>query len=328
MTSTCFVPALAIALSLAAQGQVHAQIDESLATRRWKMDRFWAETYDKPLVTMRGELEDTGENIRIFHWNSEGRIKFDRKDLEPPVWIGYRALTVSVTTPSDLYNHTYSDVGLAVAVSLGSIGDDWTVIATAGAGTANDGRWDNLHALFPVATLEFTGKDGDTTVWHAGLSLDGNRGVGAPYPLPYLMYETTTGPGLSLLLGFPRTEIVVHPVEPLTLTGRWVFPSTASARIETGLGAGVRVFAEASRRIDGFHLRHEKRTRQFFEMNTAEAGLRWSNSWIDLSLSAGYAFGQRFFTGPDLLNRSRGNGVDDLAFIALTLPSTFWRIPF
>ncbi len=86
------------ALWLAGQARIEAQVDEGLVTRRWKTDNFWAETYDKPILTSRGHLEDTGEDIQIFHWYSEGRIKFDKEDLNPPVWIGYRAFTISFST--------------------------------------------------------------------------------------------------------------------------------------------------------------------------------------------------------------------------------------
>ena len=134
--------ATALAALLMSAGKLGAQVDEALVARRWKMDNFWAETYDKPILTSRGEL-DTKEHIQIFHWDSEGRIKFDKQDLEPPVWIGYRFLTMSVYSEADLYNHAYADAALALAVRLGSIGDNWSVVASAGMGTANDGRWDN-----------------------------------------------------------------------------------------------------------------------------------------------------------------------------------------
>jgi len=316
------------ALWLACQARIEAQVDERLVTRRWTTDNFWAETYDKPIFTGRGHLEETDENIQMIHWYSEGRIKFDRKDLDPPAWIGYRAFTISIDSEAKQLHHTFSDVALALAVPLGSIAEDWSVIASGGVGTANDGRWDNLHALFPVATLDFTGKIGQSTFLHVGLTLDGNRALFPAVPLPYVMVDAILDPSLKVVLGFPRNEIVVRPVDPLIVVFQWEFPTNALARIEAELGAGFSLFAEASRRVDGFHLRHEERMRLFFEMNTAEVGVRWKSSWMDVSLSVGYAFGQRFFTGDDLSRRTSGASVEDLPFIALTFPSTFWAAPF
>jgi hypothetical protein len=305
----------------------HAQVDESLLTRRWRADNFWAETYDKPLLTSEGRLEETDERIQLFHWDSEGRIKFHRKDLDPPVWIGYRAFTMSVSSESDLLDHTFADVAIAIALRLGSIGDDWTVHAAAGAGTANDGRWDNLHAIYPVATVDFSRPVGSGTL-HLGLSLDGNRGILPSYPLPVAQWEAKLDDGVELMLGFPKIEIIARPLPPLLLSFAYEFPANASARIEGDLGSGFSVFLEASRRVDGFHLRHEEHLRLFFSLNAAELGIRWSSKVFDVSLSAGYAFGLRFFTGDDIADRSRGVSVHNLPFIALTFPSTFWAAPF
>ena len=307
---------------------VLAQVDERLVSRTWKTDNFWAETYDKPIISARGEVEETGDKINIFHWNSEGRIKFDAKDLDPDVWIGYRALTLSINSDAEILHHPFADVAVAAAVRLGSIGTHNTIYVSAGAGTANDGRWDNSSALFPVATIEVAHKSDADTVWHAGLTLDGNRSLFPSIPLPYFFYETRFGETLTLVAGFPRTEVVFRPFKPLMLSAQWAFPSTASGRIEVDLGSGFSVFADASRRIDGFHLRHEGRTRLFYEMNTAEFGFRWVTTWMDVGVSAGIAFGQRTFTGDDLRHRTRGNSIEDLPFLAITFPSTFWAAPF
>ena len=314
---------------LGLESSLSAQVDESLVTKTWKTDNFWAETYDRPFVTGGGTLENTGEHFQMFHWDSKGRIKFDDRDLDPQVWLGYRALTISVDSDREVLDHSFGDVALAVAVKLGSFAPDWEAAASAGLGTANDGRWDNPHALFPVATLEFTHMLEERTFWHLGLSLDGNRGLFQGAPLPYLLYETEPTPNLTLWLGFPRTEVVLRPWGPLViLSAQWEFPSQAAARIEVDLGAGFSVFSAVNRRIDGFHLRYEERERLFFEVQTAEVGVRWVTTWMDLSFSAGTTFGSRYFTGDDLGHRTRGSGIDDLPFIALTFPSTFWAAPF
>jgi len=304
-----------------------AQVDESLLTRHWRTDNFWAETYDKPLLTAQGRLEETDERVQLFHWDSEGRIKFHRKDLNPPVWIGYRAFTMSVSSDSDMLRHTFADVALAVALRLGSIGEEWTVHAAAGIGTANDGRWDNLHALYPVATVDFSRPLGSGT-FHLGVSLDGNRGILPDYPLPVIEWEARLDDGLDLMLGFPKLEIIARPLAPLLLSFEYSFPANAAARIEADLGGGFSVFGEISRLINGFHLRHEEDLRLFFSLNAAELGFRWVTKNMDVSLSMGYAFGLRFFTGDDLTDRHRGVSVHDLPFIALTFPSTFWAAPF
>jgi hypothetical protein len=141
------------------------------------------------------------------------------------------------------------------------------------------------------------------------------------------MLEAKLDDKADLFLGFPKTEVVLRPLAAAIITLQWEFPSRASGRLEIDGGAGFSVFAEASRSIDAFHLRHEDRTRIFYVMSSAEVGVRWATTWIDVSLSVGYAFGQRFFTGDEVTDRRRGVSVEDLPFIALTFPSTFWAAP-
>jgi len=316
-------PFLALAFPLRSE----AQVDESLLTRRWKADDFWAETYDRLYFTARGSLEETGEHIQFFHWDSDGRIKFGRKDLEPSVWLGYKANTLSVSSEAEALHHTFADAAVAVALRVGAIDEDWTVQASAGIGTANDGRWDNLHALYPTAAVDFA-REIDIGTLHLGLSLDGNRNIFPRYPWPYLEVESRLGTRLDVLWGFPKTEIMFRPFKPIILSLQWAFIEDASARIEGDLGSGFSLFAEVSRHVDGFHLRHEERLREFFVSSAVELGFRWVTKYMDVSLTVGYAFGQRIFTGDNLLDRTPVASVENLPFIGLTFPSTFWAAPF
>ncbi|MBV8878690.1 MAG: hypothetical protein JO332_01885 [Planctomycetaceae bacterium] len=313
------IPALA--------SRVDAQVDEALITKRWKTDNFWAETYDRPYVTARGEIEGSDEHFMMFHWISQGRIKFDRADLHPPVWLGYRADTVSINSDRELLDHPFADVALGAGVQLGSIGSGWMMAAGAGVGTANDGRWDNPHAVYGTATLDFARTVASEPTWHVGLTYDGNRSVLEAVPLPYFQVETAPDPSLTLLLGFPKAEIVWRPWGPLTLSAEWQLATQASARVDVDLGAGFTTFAAVLRRIDGFHLRDQERTRLFWEVHTVEVGARWVTSWLDVGLSVGTTFGQRYFEGPDVLDRTRGDSIDRLPFIALTLPGASWAPP-
>lgn len=318
---------LPLVLVCAFTSALQAQVDDRGLTRPWKTDNFWAETYDKPLVTARGEIEGTDEKFQMVHWNSEGRIKFDDRTLDPPVWLTYKALTISIHSQREELDHGFGDVALGAALVLGEIGSRGRILAGAAIGTANDGRWDNVHALYPAATVEYAWKEDAATTWHFGLTLDGNRGLFQAVPLPMVLWQSRPEEGLDLLLGFPRTDIMFRSLKPMIFSVQWSFPSTASGRIEADLWDGFTLFADASRRIDGFRLRHQERTRIFYEMNTAELGFRWVTSWMDVSLSAGIAFGQRFFTGDDLRHRTSGGSVENLPFLALTLPSAFWSAP-
>jgi len=306
---------------------LEAQVDERLVTKTWKTDNFWAETFDRPYRTFAREIEDSGESFYMFNWDSKGRIKFDQVDLNPSVWLGYKLNTITAYSGDDFYNHAFGDVAISVGGKLATIDPEWTVLAGAGMGTANDGRWDNTHALYGAATLEFQRRFGATDVWHVGLTYDGNRGFASAIPLPYFMVEVTPDPSLTLWLGFPETNLTWRPTDFLTLSALWRVPSQAWARVDVDLGSGITIFTAVTRRIDGFHIRDQERQEVFFEVNTAEVGVRWANPYVDFALSAGMTFGMRTFIGDDIRHRSQGISVEDMPFIGITVPGVTWPAP-
>jgi hypothetical protein len=323
-TSRRLLPALAaLAVSFAAQAPAGAQTAFGLLRDPWKPEDHWSDTRDKPFWIAPGQLDDGGGDIRIFHWNSTGRVKFDRTDREPAAWMGYRLLAISVRSDLPAIDHTFYDVALAGAGRLGSLGGDWTLAAAAGMGTANDGSFRNADAIYPVAAIAASRGPGAPTRWTLGLSHDGNGALLPAVPVPVVVCELDPDPSLRLRLGIPRTQVVAHPAKGLTATLQWDYPVNALARLEQGLGAGFSLFAEGSRRVDSFHMRESGSTRMFYELNAAEAGLRWVASWIDVSLSAGYAFEQTFFTGYDLRNRDTVGSPEDRPYVALTVKGTF-----
>jgi hypothetical protein len=314
---------LAGAIGLAAAAPADAQVDVNVLREPWEPVDHWADTGDKPLWIATGRLDGTTDSVRIFHWDSYGRVKFDRDDNTPGAWLEYRLLAVAVSSDRPAIDHNFYDVALAGAGRLGSLGEGWTLSASAGAGTANDGSFRNADALYAAAALVASQAPGTPARWSLGLSYDGNGALLPAMPIPVVSCELELDPALRLQLGIPRTEIVARPTDDLVGTLRWDYPTSALARLEQGLGTGWSLFAEASRRVDGFHMRESGSTRMFYELNAAEAGVRWVTTWADLSISGGYAFEQAFYMGYDIRNRDAVGSPGDRPFIALTVEGTF-----
>lgn len=306
-----------------AAGGAEAQVDPRLLRERWTPEPHWAETFDKPIYIFPADLQDSAGDVHILHWDSEGRVRFDRKQADPSVWIGYKLLSLGVGADLDLLDHLFWDIALAPAVRLGSLGGGWSLTASAGAGTSNDGAFRNTDALYAVGTVEATHPLDASTRWRAGLNLDGNRLLLPNVPLPYIAFESEADPDLLWSLGTLRAEIVARPWSLLTLAARWEYPVAGRAAADLDLGKGWALFAEANRRMDGFHQREQGETRLFYLMHTAEAGVRWRSPLGLLSLSGGAAFAQRFDTGYDLRDRRRLDAPESGPMIALTLSGTF-----
>jgi hypothetical protein len=314
---------LAGAIGLASAAPAGAQVDVNLLRESWESVDHWADTGDKPLRIATGRLDGTTDSVRIFHWDSYGRVKFDRDDSTPGVWLEYRLLAVSVRSDLPAIDHTFYDIVLAGAGRVESLGDGWTLSATAGMGTANDGSFRNTDALYATAAVVASQAPGAPARWHLGLSYNGNGALLPAAPVPVIECELTPDPAIRLQLGIPRTELVARPADGLAATLRWDYPTNALARLEQDLGLGWSLFAEGSRRVDGFHMRESESTRMFYELNAAEAGVRWVTSWADVSLSAGYAFEQSFFTGYDLRNRDEVGSPVYRPFVALSVQGTY-----
>jgi hypothetical protein len=239
------------------------------------------------------------------------------------VWVGYKILTIGIQADDDVFDHVFSDIALAAAARLGSIGGGWSLAASAGLGTSNDGRFDNVDALYGVASLQATCPVGATSRWRVGLSLDQNRVLLPNVPLPYGAYESEADPDLRFSLGTLASEIAFRPWTPITVVLRWDYPVNARGSIEADLGKGWSLFAEGERRYDGFHQWNQGETRLFYLFHSAEAGIRWKSPLGLLSLSGGSAFAQRFDVGYDLRDRKRLDAPENGPLVALTVSGTF-----
>lgn len=318
-----FIAATAAAASWFGSMSLDAQVDSNLLRRDWRPEPHWADTYDKPFYILRGDLDVVDHEYAVFHWDSTGRVKTDRETRDPAFWFGYKVLTVMVDSGFDPIDHGLYDVGLAVAGRLGSLGDGWSLDASGGAGTANDGSFSNTNAIYAAVTVDAIHDLGPGRYLHLGLTYDGNSALLPAMPLPLVEFEARLSESIRLRAGVPHAEVEVQPLTALSLLLIAEYPGDVRAHAEYSLGGGFRVFSEYVRRVDGFHLRDDGRTRLFYLLNTGEAGIRYSTSWIDLSLSIGAAFGQRFFTGYDLRERDHVVTPGDRPMVALTVQGTF-----
>jgi hypothetical protein len=302
---------------------LEAQVDSNLLRREWRLEDHWADTYDKPFYIFKDNSDNSGERYGAFHWDSNGRIKTDSADRDPSFWLGYKILTIGIVSDDKFFDHGLYDVGLAFAGRLGAIGGGWTLEAAGGVATANDGTFSNTEAIYPAATLAAIRELSPHEFLQLGMTYDGNSALLPALPLPLVEYEARINPSLRLRAGFPHCEVEVRPVGDFSLLLIAEYPSDARVHAEVDVGVGFRVFGEFVRRIDPFHMHDAGRERVFYQLHTVEGGLRYANTWIDLSLSGGWAFSQEFFTGYDLRERDQRVRPSDRPLIALTVQGTF-----
>jgi len=245
---------------------LEAQIDSNLLRREWSAEEHWADTYDKPFYIFRGNIDHNANKYGAFHWDSFGRVKPDRQNSDPPIWFGYKVLTVDLSSEEKFLDHGLYDIGLALAGRLGSIGEDWTLEASGALATANDGAFSNTEAIYPAATVVAVHALGPHEFLELGVTYDGNSALLPALPLPVFEYESSLDPSLRLRAGFPHCEVQYRPFADVSLLAIVEYPSDARVHAEYDLGGGFRVFSEFARRIDAFHLRDAGRERVFYQL--------------------------------------------------------------
>lgn len=299
-----------------------AQIDSNLLREKWPAENHWAETYDKPFFILKGKDSD-GETFGAFHWDSLGRFKTDREDQHPTVWGGYKILTISIGSNAPFAENGLYDIGLAVAGKVMSLGDNWMLEASGGVATANDGHFKNTEAIYPAATILAQHTITEHEFLQLGITYDGNSELLPAMPLPVVEYEAVLGPALKVRAGFPHASVEFRPWADVSVLLMAEYPTNARAHGEVDIGSGFRLFSEVTRRIDGFHQNDAGRERVFVRLHTAEGGIRFVTSWIDISLSGGYTFGNEVFTGYDMRERDQTNRPGNRPMVALTVQGTF-----
>jgi len=314
-------PAFVLALVLGAL-RVEAQVDSNLLREEWRSENHWVDSYDKPFFVLKGKDAD-GETFGAFHWDSLGRFKLDREDAHPSAWGGYKILTISIGTNAPFAENGLYDIGLAVAGKLGRLGENWTLEASGGVATANDGHFSNTEAIYPAATVVAQHQIAQREFLQLGVTYDGNSELLPGMPLPVIEYEAVLGPSVKFRAGFPHAQVEYRPWPSVALQLMAEYPTNARFHGEVDIGAGFRLFTEVQRRIDGFHQDDAGRDRVFVLLHTAEGGLRFVTSWIDVSLSGGWTFGNEVFTGYDMREHEQTYRPGNRPMIALTVQGTF-----
>lgn len=323
VASVLFVSILGAVLSSALP--VLAEVGPLLAARPWGEEPQWAETYDDLVFFDRGHTKGVNESIKIFYWDSVGRIKFYKDDPEPPFSLGYRILTMDIDSENGFLDGQLNDVSLVGAGEIGEVFDGWRLSLVGGLGTANDGHWSNDDALYGLGTVDLWTELTEDSSIHTGLYYDGNRALLPDVPLPFVTYQQRLSDQLDLAVGIPDTSIKYLALKQMMLTFTYSFPVDLRVRADYEIIPewGVYLFAQYSRAARQFYLEEEDNRRIFFEVDRFTTGVRWFTRWFDASLGIGYALDNRFRSGWDMRDLETVRDLSEEIYLSFTLQGTF-----
>ncbi len=308
--------------AIIAAPQAMAQVGPSAAIRPWASESHWAESEDTLTFIDHGHTKVSDRGVRIFHWDSEGRIKFNPENPDPDFALGYRVLTIDIESGHPALPGGQTDISMAGIFKLRN-DEEYRVSLIAGAGSATDNHFRNGEAVYAVGTLNVTKKVDALSAWHAGINYHGNRSFMPDIPLPYLMWTQVVSRELDFRLGLPASGFRFQSLEPLTLEADYVFPYNVSGRATWAISPTVSFFGEYSRSVDGFHIDDEDSDRLFYDSSKASAGVRWINKWLDIRMGAGYAFEQDFSRGWDVRDADTVVDLSDEPFFFFKISGNF-----
>lgn len=306
----------------------HSQTDQRLLQLGFRATPHWADTADEPTFIFGGNVKGRDDDIDIFYWDSAGHIKFDRNERNPPFWLGYRALAITMFG-DDIPEITGDlvDVSLAAAFQLndGGRSDEWRFDLALGAGTANDGHWSNTDALYGVGTMNAAKPLDEDTILHIGINYNGNRTIWPDVPLPYVSIFSRLNAEFSYNVGVLSSGLLWQLQDNAAAV--WVDYVTQSSLTiggSIGLGHEWSVFIEYKDTNDSFFINDRGNERLFYEKSQIALGLEWKRgtAW-NVRFGGGYAWDQRFATGFDLWDVDGLLDPTDEPMFFLTVRGTF-----
>ncbi|NQU10058.1 hypothetical protein HQ590_04665 [bacterium] len=283
-----------------------AQTTPQIALLPWQDGPHWAETTDEILIFDSGHTKRGALDTDIWNWDSYGRIKVGRNNPEPPVVIGYRVYSLTVESELPAINGAFWDLALVAAVPL-PLRNDWRLVLTAGAGTANDEHWDNEHALYGIGGVHFARKLAEDSTLHLGLRYSGNALLLPYVPWPYAAWHRHWNDQLDTVLGLPLSTVRWRPLPPLTIEARYRLPADLGGRVDVALHRNWGLFAAFVRSVDAFYIDGTKNDRLFYALQRVSGGVRWSGRTTTVQAGVGYALNHEF---------TRGDAIDSVNTVA------------
>ncbi len=289
-----------------------AQVGPELNFKDWKTDDHWADTVDDLMFTENGKNHRGQGRTSIFYWDSSGRIKFPRSVRDPFLSLGYEILTLDNSSDDSFIDGQLNDVIVVGRMNWGKIAENLHFNFIGGVGTANDGYWSNSRSWYPMVTLDFSQSLSEDKKIHYGLTFDGNLALWKDLPLPYLTYIEKISDDLNIQVGLPQSQVEWNLFDSLKFKATYSYPLEFNSVLTyqpLDEVEALRLFARYARTFDGFYLNKSTHRRIFYEHDRVELGVRWVNSFLDLSVGGGYLLGQNFYTGYDIRDLNR---IEDL----------------
>jgi len=266
---------------------------------------------------------DAGFDGTMFLLDAGGRIRLKPELERRSPLLGFDVTRIEVGPNDPLLPGSLTDA--SVAVGFGFPAGDWIVNLTLGVGFAGDEPFDGrgAYGLGSVTTTKFIDKG---NFLQFGVDFDGNRPIFPDVPLPVVVWTRVWNKTLRTSIGIPFLGITWDPSDTWTIEFRGIPGIFQSGRVIYHLGEDIDVFVRYGGTnfrflVDGFP---NDNRRLFYTEERVEFGVTATvNRTCVITFTAGWTFDRKYETGWDVRDTTRITGLDDAAFLGLTVAITF-----
>lgn len=301
-----------------------AQSGTEMLLSPWDDDQQLAFEASMGLANTRADAPG-GADVRMWQARERGMLHTPRM----PFMVGWKTDFVGFDAPgAPGLPSTLHDTGVSLATlltpgadnSVRAFGEDWDIGIEAGVGHAST-SFDDSQGLYFTGSMLMTGDISDHETLKVALSYDGNRSLLPDVPLPGFEYRNRGRKEFVWFVGVPRLGFVWKPDERWTVEAEWNLLTPGPFRVDYALGAGWHLFGFYGTRKLAVHAEDDAEHRRlFWSANELRAGLAWQpRPGVELSFSAGWAFGMEIERGWDSRDTDTVFELDDAAVAEVRL---------
>jgi hypothetical protein len=296
-------------------GQAFADTGAELLVKPWPKEQL-VEGRVAAQLFADGNSGNEPFDFQLYQYEAQGRVRLLPGERADPRF-GFDLLHMEIDSDDPALPDHLTDTAVAAGVGLFENGG-WRGGIVLGAGHASASPFDDGNATYAMATLAAATNFSNGDELGIVLDYDGNRSVYPDVPLIGFAYRRELNDDLLLAIGFPFSSLEWKPTDQLKIGIRYKFPEDAELAVDYQVTEQVALFGQLRSRVEAFWWDQLPRgdDRVLFEQRWVEAGARWTPAeQVTLSLSAGYAFGQRFRFGFDSRDNNELADVSDEPFV-------------
>lgn len=281
-----------------------------------------AQTWDHPMEENKAWIRNDGQSAHIFWYDSYGRIRFEPKNAYSPA-IGYRVMYIDLGTHSPLLPEQLTDQSLVLGAHV-IRNSRWDLGVVLGGGYSGNSPFGDSRAYYGLGHVELGRRISPEDELDITLDYMGNSGLLPDVPLPGFAWVHRSKEAYWRL-GYPTTEIRLHPLPRIELTADYEAPIDGRAEASYRIVKGLYGFADFQNYFEGYTINtYPDHQRLFMEFSRIEAGIRVIHEpWFDISVALGYAFNQEFMRGFDIRSLQPQAQIANAPYVAFLIRGKF-----